>query len=310
MLTKHKSFFNSLLKTTIFPLIFIIFTSFLSFSLSADTKCAEQWKEIELVPENWTSVGHANVTLKNDTGVSFEFENTDSSSGGDVVGAVWHEMDFSQKKGLHISFRPQITSDPSYGGSVKYPQGFAIVFTSSSIENLVGEKGSGIGYEGIINAVVFEFDFIKQVVNGDQRNPHFSVLYNISGPVSPKHSSMSQTIYKDLPNFYDNSLDGYYKNIIFEIQLIGNRIIVKSNRNNNKIVDFTFTEFQQLLEQKDVHVGITASMNQYKKVTITDFKISEISTKDKANLAVRDSSTIKAGEEVTLLYSINSNYVL
>ena len=144
MLTKHKSFFNSLLKTTIFPLIFIIFTSFLSFSLSADTKCAEQWKEIELVPENWTSVGHANVTLKNDTGVSFEFENTDSSSGGDVVGAVWHEMDFSQKKGLHISFRPQITSDPSYGGSVKYPQGFAIVFTSSSIENLVGEKGSGI----------------------------------------------------------------------------------------------------------------------------------------------------------------------
>ena len=307
MLTKHKSFFNSLLKTTIFPLIFIIFTSFLSFSLSADTKCAEQWKEIELVPENWTSVGHANVTLKNDTGVSFEFENTDSSSGGDVVGAVWHEMDFSQKKGLHISFRPQITSDPSYGGSVKYPQGFAIVFTSSSIENLVGEKGSGIGYEGIINAVVFEFDFIKQVVNGDQRNPHFSVLYNISGPVSPKHSSMSQTIYKDLPNFYDNSLDGYYKNIIFEIQLIGNRIIVKSNRATAALIDTTFTAFQQLLEQEEVHVGITSSMAINKKVIISDFKISEISAKEKGTLSLKgSSSTFNAGEEVILLYSIES----
>ena len=61
---------------------------------------------------------------------------------------------------------------------MKYPQGFAIVFTSSSTENLLGEKGSGLGYEGIMNAIAFEFDFVKQTINGDAKKPHFSVNYN------------------------------------------------------------------------------------------------------------------------------------
>ena len=289
MLTNQKRFLS----------LILLFLSIVSLSFSQT--CTEQWSELKL--GDWIKIGDANIVDKN--GLTFEFEKESSSS--DVVGAVWNTYDFSKKKGLLISFKPTIKSDPSYLGNVKYPYGFAIVFTSSSIDNLVGEKGSGIGYQGIMNSVVFEFDFVKHTANSDKSKPHFSVHYNISGPVSASSEGYDEDIVNRLiPNFYDNSLEGYYKNIIFEIQLIGNRIIVKSNRNNNKIVDYTFTEFQQLLEQKDVHVGITASMNQYKKVTITDFKISEISTKDKANLAVRDSSTIKAGEEVTLLYSINS----
>ena len=154
-----------------------------------------------------------------------------------------------------------------------------------------------------MNAVVFEFDFIKQTSNDDLSKPHFSVHYNVNGAVSSSSVGFDKDlINRPIPNFYDNSQDGYYKSIIFEIELIGNRIVVKSNRSNNKIVDATFTGFQQLLEQKDVHVGITASMNQNKKIVVSDFKISEVSTKDKANLEVRDASSIKAGEDIELLY--------
>ena len=303
MLTKHKSFCSFLLKPTVFLLIFLLFSSILS------EECTEQWKEIELSPDNWTSVDYASIIRNQETGdVSFEFNKPEEAGSGYVAGAVWHDVDFSQKKGLHISFRPQVTSDESFGKN-KYPQGFAIVFTSSSTDNLIGEKDSGIGYEGIINAVVFEFDFLKQAANDDFKKPHFSVLYNISGPVSSRSTGYSSLLVnrENIPNFYDNSLDGYYKNVIFEIQLIGNRILVKSNRDTNPIVNTTFTAFQQLLEQEGVRVGITSSINNNRRVSISDFKISEISAKEKGSLSLKNSgSTFNAGEKVILLYSIKS----
>ena len=102
-------------------------------------------------------------------------------------------------------------------------------------------------------------------------------------------------------------MDGYYKNIIFEIQLIGNRIIVNSNRATSALVDTTFIAFQQLLEQEEVHAGIASSMTDNKKIVISDFKISEISAKEKGTLSLKGSPfTFSAGEEVILLYSIES----
>ena len=280
-------------------LLFLLFLSIISFSFSEE--CTEQWSELEL--ENWTYTGDVSIT-NDDKGLQFTFEKEKPTTTNDMAAAVWNTYDFSQKKGLLISFRPTIKQQ--YGGTVRYPQGFAIVFTSSSIENLVGAEGKGIGYEGIINAVVFEFDFHKDTTYGDLNKPHFSVHYNINGAVSSSSSGYDKNLVNQpLPNFYDNSETGYIKNIIFEIKLIGNRIIVKSNNGDN-IVDYTFTEFQQLLEQEDVHVGITSSMSEQKKIVISDFKISEISTKDKANLALKSSSSIKAGEDIVLLYSINS----
>jgi hypothetical protein len=194
---------------------------------------------------------------------------------------------------------------------VKYPQGFAIVFTSSSTENLLGEKNSGLGYEGIMNAIAFEFDFVKQSTNGDAKKPHFSVNYNINGAISASTKDRTDKLCNIiLPNFYDNSLDGYLKNIIFEIEIVGKKLTVRSNQEGYKtLLSTDFTEFQQLLEQDDVHIGITASMNQNKKITIEDFKVSEVSVNEKGNLEIDSNSEIpwiKAGEEVTLLYSIKS----
>ena len=298
MLTNPKRFFCHLVTKEFFLIVLCIISAAFSGS------CTEQWTEIEL--ENWTYTGDVNITDKNGLVFEFEGEESSSSSSADIAGAVWNTYDFSKKKGLLISFKPQILTYSSETGSGKYPYGFAIVFTSSSIENLIGEKGAGNGYEGIMNAVVFEFDFFKHASNNDLNKPHFSVHYNVNGPVSSSSVGYdSKLVNQQLPNFYDSSLDGYYKNIIFEIQLIGNRIIAKTNR-GTVLVDHTFTGFQQLLEQTDVHVGITASMKSERKVTISDFKISEISSKDKANLSVKNGGLVKAGEEVVLLYSLNS----
>jgi hypothetical protein len=288
----------------------LLFSLLISLSFSGDSSCSEQWTEIALERNLWTRIGDVNEDQDTERPLVFEFGQKDSSS-TDIGGAVWHPYDFSKKRGILISFKPTIKYDESYFGNVKYPQGFAIVFTSSSIENLIGEKGPGLGYEGIMNAIAFEFDFVKQSNYGDSKKPHFSVNFNISGEISASTKDRTDSaINRLLPNFYDNSLDGYLKNIIFEIEIIGKKLKVRSKREGYEdILTTDFVEFQKLLEQEDVHIGITASMNQNKKVIIEDFKVSEISTKEKGDLEIKGSEAIpvvKAGEEVTLFYSIKS----
>ena len=127
-----------------FCFLLLLFFSCITLSLSAN-ECTEQWSEINLDPDDWIYVGDVNYTTSDDI-LTFKFGSSETKqSSSNVVGAVWHKYDFSQKKGLLISFKPTVTADSSYEGNLKYPQGFAIVFTSSSIENLVGQKGSGIG---------------------------------------------------------------------------------------------------------------------------------------------------------------------
>ena len=292
-------------------LFLLLLTLAISSSLKAGSSCTEQWSEISLDRSQWKRIGDVSADTTPDSPLSFEFEQQKDSSSTDIGGAVWHSYDFSEKRGILISFKPTIKYDESYFGNVKYPQGFAIVFTSSSTENLLGVKGSGLGYEGIMNAIAFEFDFVKQTTNGDAKKPHFSVNYNINGAISASTKDRTDDAYNILlPNFYDNSLDGYAKNIIFEIEIVGKKLTVRSNLEGYKtLLSTDFPEFQQLLEQEDVHIGITASMNQNKKITIDDFKVSEVSVNEGGNLEIEGSNDIpkvKAGEEVTLLYSIES----
>ena len=309
MLSLNTKYFTFLSQTKFYLFLSLIIL-LISLSISADSSCTEQWSEIYLDRALWHEVGDVSKQKDTSLPLSFEFEQKDISS-SDIGGAVWHPYDFSKKRGLLISFKPTIKHDESYFGNVKYPQGFAIVFTSSSTENLLGEKGSGLGYEGIMNAIAFEFDFVKQTINGDAKKPHFSVNYNINGAISSRTKERTDNAYNILlPNFYDNSLDGYLKNIIFEIEIVGKKLTVRSNREGYKtLLSTNLTEFQQLLEQNEVHIGITASMNQNKKITIEEFKVSEVSVNEKGKLEIGDMDTIpsiKAGEEVTLSYSIQS----
>ena len=91
---------------------------------------------------------------------------------------------------------------------------------------------------------------------------------------------------------------------------MGKSLTVRTNQEGYKtLLSTDLTEFQELLEQEDVHIGITASMNQNKKVIIEDFKVSEVSVNEKGELEMETSEAnpkVKAGEEVALLYSIKS----
>ena len=283
-----KSTFNQklLIKSNIFTyyLFLILISLLLSLSLTADSSSTEQWSEISLARSGWNKVGDAKFDTNANNPLIFEFEQIDTSS-AEICGTVWHSYNFSKKKGISISFKPTIKYDESSFGNVKYPQGFAIVFTSSSTEKLLGEKCSGLGYEGIKNAIAFEFDFVEQSTNADAKKPHFSVNYNINGAISSSSKDRTETdkAYNIiLPNFYDDSLDNYDKTIIFEIEIVGKKLTVKSNREGYQTLLTTdFPQFQELLKQEDVHIGITASMNQNKKITIEDFKILEVSENKK-----------------------------
>ena len=135
--------------------------------------------------------------------------------------------------------------------------------------------------------------------------------YNIEGAISASTKERTDNAFNIiLPNFYDNSLDGFIKSIIFEIEIVGKTLTVRTNQEGYKtLLKTDLTEFQELLEQEDVHIGITSSMNQNKKVIIEDFKVSEVSVNEKGELKIETNEAIpkvKAGEEVALLYSIKS----
>ena len=189
---------------------------------------------------------------------------------------------------------------------MKYPQGFAIVLTSSSITSLIGNIGSGLGYEGINNGIVFEFDFIRQSDKEDYKKPHLSIHYNLNGEISSKSDKDCTNLCNIiLPNFYDNTIDDYKKNMIFEIDIIGKELSVRTNTGKTLIEQSGFEAFSQLLEQEEVYIGITASMNLNKKISIEDFFLSEISVMEKGELEL-NKTNYTAGDTISLFFSIKS----
>ena len=90
------------------------------------------------------------------------------------------------------------------------------------------------------------------------------------------------------------------------IEIIGKKLSIRTNTGNKGIIeDFDFEPFSQLLEQDEVFIGITASMNQNKKITINDFSLSEISIMEKGDF-IGGKSNYTAGETISLFFSIKS----
>jgi hypothetical protein len=259
-----------------FYITFLLFLSFRN-SKTSDTSINE-WTEVKLdETENWNKVGEASITKELDGNITLEFE----SSSSETVGAIWHNYNFANKTGLIISFQPTIIPEVEtglFGSSTTYPEGFAIVFTSSPTDNLIGEEGSGIGYNGISNAVVFEFDFNYNLLNFDSLKPHFSVHYKIDGEVSSNSLLCISLCNKNLPNFYDSSSKNYLENTTFEISIIGNVLNVKTNNDEFLLKNEDLAEFQQLLKQEEVHFGVTAGLRENTKIKINNLKIYETSS--------------------------------
>lgn len=187
----------------------------------------------------------------------------------DIGGMAWYKENLSKSAGLKITFKPKITVDSNYFGLKKYPQGFAFVLTSNKNLDEMGEKKSGIGFEGLNNGIAFYFDFIQNNDRNESTDPHFSVAYNLAGEI--KATCKDQNLCnKQIPNFYDNELDGFEETKI-SIEIYGGRLKVFFN-NNESTIDEKFTAYSDLMNHREVFLGVSSSMNLYKGVKIEDLQ--------------------------------------
>ena len=93
--------------------------------------------------------------------------------------------------------------------------------------------------------------------------------------------------------------------MIFEIEIIGKKLTIKTNTGKTLIEQSGFEAFSQLFEEEEVFIGITASMNLNKKITIEDFSLSEISVMEKGELEL-NKTVYSAGDTISLFFSIKS----
>ena len=288
-------FLQSTRKKPILPIL--LFLSLLMYSLQQT--CTEQWTEIDLGQKTlWKAIDDVSIT---DDNILF-YRDPTITTPSEVGGAIWSYTNFSNKKGVQISFTPTIEPDDTFYGNFKYPQGFAIVFTSSNVNDVLkGSKGSGIGYDGINIAVAFEFDFVQQKDKSDVKSPHFSVHYNLTGPISSASPDKCTICNKALPNFYDPSKDDHIKNVKFTISVFGGELNVTTNTGDKIITNAKFSYLEELFENSEVYIGITSSMNLYKKVLIKDFVVAEISESGQGKLA--GNTIYEAGKDISVQYS-------
>ena len=197
-----------------------------------------------------------------------ENENTDK----DVAGVAWLNPVVSRKSGLKISFKPSITTDINYYGLQKYPQGFAFILTSNPIDRTtIGEKRSGLGFDGIYNSVAFFFDFITNPDKLDANFPHFSITSNLNGPIKSICADPQLCNIK-IPNFYDNEMDDFKDNMKISIELFNGQVKVFFNEKTPSIVR-NLPEFGYIMDNDIVHFGVSSAMTLYKGVKIQDLQL-------------------------------------
>ncbi len=122
----------------------------------------------------------------------------------------------------HQRDRNLIQIDTNLYGNIKYYQGFAFVFSTNAPSD--GSKNSGLGYDGINNAVAFEFDFVQNPSLNDVKSPHFSAHYNLNGAISSVSRSECTVCNKVLPNFDDSNKENFIDDIEIIIQVFGGKI--------------------------------------------------------------------------------------
>ena len=122
--------------------------SLLTLSVSDGSTCTEQWTEINTSLENWLQKGDLGITESSDGKPIFTFGPKNiSAEDTNYLGESWLKVDLSKNRGMTITFKPELYA---YGNSISsYPEGFAVVFTSSESEKFNLGHNEGLGYEGI-----------------------------------------------------------------------------------------------------------------------------------------------------------------
>lgn len=189
----------------------------------------------------------------------------------EVTGIGWFQKNIARNNGLKLSFKPTITVDNNYNGLQKYPQGFAFILTSNPTNNIIGEKRSGIGFEGIYNSIAFFFDFIYNQDKMDIHEPHFSITYNLNGQV--KSLCQDKNLCNmNVPNFYDNEIENYIPNMKISLEIYAGKIKIYFN-DINALYIRDLPEFGYIMDNDEVYLGISSSMTLYKAVKIEKIEI-------------------------------------
>lgn len=90
-----------------------------------------------------------------------------------VAGACWYNKKVLVEYGFETEFQFKIDRNGGWGG--KGADGFAFVISNDPNGFRVGSKGEGIGYQGIRNCLVIEFDTFDNQEGGDN---HISIHNN------------------------------------------------------------------------------------------------------------------------------------
>ena len=202
----------------------------------------------------------------------FFYKTINSTNGDlDLGGIAWYKNNIQRKSGIKISFKPSLILDNNYYGLQKFPQGFAFILTSNTVDNVIGEKRGGLGFEGINNAIAVFFDFVNNADKLDKNYAHFSITSNLSGPIKSVCQDEKYCNLK-IPNFFDSQQEDYKPNMQIIIEFYGGKIKVFFDEAIPQI-DLFIPEYSGLMDNDLVNFGVSSTMSLYKGVKIEDLKL-------------------------------------
>jgi hypothetical protein len=265
---------KSILNLGLIWLLKLLFLTDLLSHFKSQNTCKEEWNNLSLNSTNWEVYGDVKLNPKNGF-LTFFRDTNDKVSVGDVGGIAWYKVNRNGMSGIKVTFTPLITMDLNYYGNVKYPQGFALIFTANQINNVIGNKRSGLGYDGIENAVAFEWDFIQNADKNDVRDVHFSVHSNLNGKISSASPADCNVLCNvKLSNFFDPQKINYQKTIEYSLEIYSGKLFLYENGSViPRLNGVKFTKLDELMENSQVYFGVSAAMNLYKAVSIQNLKI-------------------------------------
>jgi hypothetical protein len=142
--------------------------------------------------------------------------------------------------------------------------GLALVFQNSSI-NAIGNYGGGIGFDGINNALAFEFDTYQNdssdIENmNDPDGNHFAVQYSKNRLSSVHKPENNLFITSKIPKLLNDVI--YNISIDYNIEPNTLRIFMDSAGKNNKLIaslpKFDFNNYITFNDGKSAYIGFTA----------------------------------------------------
>lgn len=195
------------------------------------------------------------------------------TNGEFYIGSVWHTKDIPVSAGFTSTW--EFSIDSSDGG--KYPDASEpgadgitfVIQNSASTTNAIGSYGSGIGYEGIDNALAIELDLFTNdsYQNDDKLDPngnHLAIMgttpkTNLKSLHSPKYQIWSTT---SIPVIRSNGTN-YYAKVEYDATKKTLDAWVSETSTfgepNIHLSNFNIKSYLSLINGTNAYVGFTSS---------------------------------------------------